>query len=190
MIRAPHHGAPGGGCARTGRRQARAYQRRVPRSLSRQLPWPDGVTAISEPDGVRTYSIYDAPTMSGLVRIGRGSGEGTNPFPLSIYSAPGGLRQGPGGAAQLPAEARTCGNGSRELRVLLSTYGSRGDVEPLVGLVVQLKALGAEVRVCDALFDEALDTNRPSTRGRSRRTATSCTPARGWADLALRSRRP
>jgi vancomycin aglycone glucosyltransferase len=34
------------------------------------------------------------------------------------------------------------------MRVVLSTYGSRGDVEPLVGLAVQLRALGAETRVC------------------------------------------
>jgi vancomycin aglycone glucosyltransferase len=34
------------------------------------------------------------------------------------------------------------------VRVLLSTYGGRGDVEPLVGLAVRLRALGAEVRVC------------------------------------------
>ena len=34
------------------------------------------------------------------------------------------------------------------MRVLLSTYGSRGDVEPMVGLAVQLGAPGAEVRVC------------------------------------------
>jgi vancomycin aglycone glucosyltransferase len=34
------------------------------------------------------------------------------------------------------------------MRVLLSTYGGRGDVEPLVGLAVQVRALGAEVRVC------------------------------------------
>ncbi|MFF3245603.1 glycosyltransferase [Streptomyces sp. NPDC002870] len=34
------------------------------------------------------------------------------------------------------------------MRVLLSTYGSRGDVEPLLGLAVRLRALGAEVRVC------------------------------------------
>lgn len=33
------------------------------------------------------------------------------------------------------------------MRVLLSTYGGRGDVEPLVGLAVRLRALGAEVRV-------------------------------------------
>jgi vancomycin aglycone glucosyltransferase len=33
------------------------------------------------------------------------------------------------------------------MRVLLSTYGSRGDVEPLAGLAVALKALGAEAIV-------------------------------------------
>lgn len=34
------------------------------------------------------------------------------------------------------------------MRVSLSTYGSRGDVAPMVGLAVQLGALGAEVPVC------------------------------------------
>ncbi|WP_369134073.1 glycosyltransferase [Modestobacter sp. I12A-02662] len=34
------------------------------------------------------------------------------------------------------------------MRVLLSTYGSRGDVEPLVALAVQVRSLGADVRVC------------------------------------------
>jgi vancomycin aglycone glucosyltransferase len=34
------------------------------------------------------------------------------------------------------------------MRVLLSTWGSRGDVEPLLGLAVQLRAEGAEVRMC------------------------------------------
>lgn len=34
------------------------------------------------------------------------------------------------------------------MRVLLSTYGSRGDVEPMLGLAVRLRDLGAEVRVC------------------------------------------
>ena len=33
-------------------------------------------------------------------------------------------------------------------RVLLSTYGSRGDVEPMVALALQLQALGAKVRMC------------------------------------------
>jgi len=34
------------------------------------------------------------------------------------------------------------------VRVLLSTWGSRGDVEPLAGLAVRVRELGAEVRVC------------------------------------------
>ncbi|MER6983405.1 glycosyltransferase, partial [Streptomyces carpinensis] len=34
------------------------------------------------------------------------------------------------------------------MRVVLSTWGSRGDVEPVVGLAVRLRELGAEVRVC------------------------------------------
>jgi vancomycin aglycone glucosyltransferase len=34
------------------------------------------------------------------------------------------------------------------MRTLLWTYGSRGNVEPMVGLAVQLGTLGAEVRVC------------------------------------------
>ncbi|QUQ69289.1 glycosyltransferase [Kutzneria sp. CA-103260] len=34
------------------------------------------------------------------------------------------------------------------MRVLLSTSGSRGDVEPLAALAVRLQALGAEVRMC------------------------------------------
>jgi len=34
------------------------------------------------------------------------------------------------------------------MRVMLSTYGSRGDVKPLAGLAAQLRTLGAAVRVC------------------------------------------
>ena len=40
------------------------------------------------------------------------------------------------------------------MRVLLSTWGSRGDVEPLAGLAVRLRDLGAEVRVCAPPDDE------------------------------------
>jgi vancomycin aglycone glucosyltransferase len=45
------------------------------------------------------------------------------------------------------------------MQVLLTTYGSRGDVEPMMGLAVQLRALGAQVRVCappDEEFAELL----------------------------------
>ena len=40
------------------------------------------------------------------------------------------------------------------MRVLLSTYGSRGDVEPMAGLGAELQALGAEVVVCAPPDDE------------------------------------
>jgi hypothetical protein len=49
------------------------------------------------------------------------------------------------------------------MRVLLSTYGSRGDVQPLAGLAVALQALGAEALVCappDVEFTDLLDRAR------------------------------
>src|SRR5205814_6944112 len=63
--------------------------------------------------------------------------EGNRSPPFSTYSVLGGLRQDPGRGAE-----------SSAMRVLLSTYGGRGDVEPLVGLAVAVQALGAEARVC------------------------------------------
>jgi vancomycin aglycone glucosyltransferase len=45
------------------------------------------------------------------------------------------------------------------VRVLLSSYGSRGDVEPVAALAVRLRELGAEARVCappDQEFEELL----------------------------------
>ncbi|GGW34549.1 glycosyltransferase [Streptomyces xantholiticus] len=67
------------------------------------------------------------------------------------------------------------------MRVLLSTYGSRGDVEPLVGLAVQLRALGAEVRVCappDEDFAHRLgDVGVPMVPvGQSARALTTAAP--------------
>jgi hypothetical protein len=43
------------------------------------------------------------------------------------------------------------------MRVLLSTYGSRGDVEPMAGLGVALQALGVEA-VVSAPPDEEFQT--------------------------------
>ena len=64
------------------------------------------------------------------------------------------------------------------MRVLLSTSGGRGD-EPLVGLAVRLRALGAEVQVC-APPDRA---ERPSdsSEGRQRKMRTCQT--RGSTEL-------
>ena len=45
------------------------------------------------------------------------------------------------------------------MRVLLTTDGSRGNVQPLVGLAVQVRELGAKVQVCappDQEFAELL----------------------------------
>ncbi|MDX2296504.1 MULTISPECIES: glycosyltransferase [Streptomyces] len=47
------------------------------------------------------------------------------------------------------------------MRVVLSTYGARGSVEPMAGLAVRLRERGAEVRVCappDEEFTELLAT--------------------------------
>lgn len=52
----------------------------------------------------------------------------------------------PGGQPQPGTKATD--EGEHTMRVLLSTYGTRGDVEPLVALSVRLRALGAEVRMC------------------------------------------
>lgn len=43
------------------------------------------------------------------------------------------------------------------MRVLLSTYGSRGDVEPIVALAMRLRELGAEVRCCAPPDEEFRD---------------------------------
>jgi len=58
-----------------------------------------------------------------------------------------GLPQALGHAIQSLAEARTDGQGSHDMHVLLSTYGSRGDVESSVGRAVQVRARGAAALV-------------------------------------------
>ena len=49
------------------------------------------------------------------------------------------------------------------MRVLLSTYDSRGGVEPLIALAVRLQELGSEVRVCAPPDEES--TKRLASRG-------------------------
>ncbi|MFD7474576.1 glycosyltransferase [Streptomyces sp. NPDC059837] len=74
--------------------------------------------------------------------------------------------------------------------MLLSTYGSRGDVEPLAGLAVRLRELGAEVRVCappDEDFARRLaGVSVPLVPvGRSARALTTAAPSP--ADLPRRA---
>src|SRR3712207_561665 len=44
-----------------------------------------------------------------------------------------------------------------KLRVVLSTYGSGGDVEPMVALAVRSRALGVEARMCAPPDQESAD---------------------------------
>jgi len=69
------------------------------------------------------------------------------------------------------------------MRVLLSTYGSRGDVQPLVGLGLALQALGVEALVsapADAEFAELLHrADLP--------LAPAFMPVRQWIEMAKQS---
>ncbi|MEU6554441.1 glycosyltransferase [Streptomyces sp. NPDC046915] len=80
------------------------------------------------------------------------------------------------------------------MRVLLMSYGSRGDIEPMTALAVQLRALGAEARVCAPPdFAELLDDAdiplapigrpvRPMVKGAV--TGTAPMPAEGLSQRA------
>jgi UDP:flavonoid glycosyltransferase YjiC (YdhE family) len=59
------------------------------------------------------------------------------------------------------------------VRVLLSAYGSRGGVEPVVGPVVRLRAPGAEVRVC-------APPDCAAAAGGDALAASGVVPAGGW----------
>jgi len=66
--------------------------------------------------------------------------EGEYPL-LSIFSIQrsGGLAARPGSCRIIAGRARNLRRRGTRMRVLLSTYGSRGHVEPLVGLAVRLR---------------------------------------------------
>jgi len=62
------------------------------------------------------------------------------------------------------------------MRVMLSTIGSRGDVQPLVALASHLKALGQDVRVCVPPdfreWIESLEITTTSTTGHNESTCS------------------
>ena len=95
-------------------------------------------------------------------------------MPLLRYSGLGGLRQD----SESSAGPRTDEDIGDDVRVLLSTYGGRRD-EPLVGLAVRLRALGAEVRVC-APPDWA---ERPADSSEGRQREMRTCPTRGSTEL-------
>ena len=73
------------------------------------------------------------------------------------------------------------------MRVLLSTYGSRGDVEVMVGLAVRLRALDTEVRVSapphkefERLIAAQFDTVAAVAEGCDALVATGVMPAGAW----------
>jgi hypothetical protein len=72
------------------------------------------------------------------------------------------------------------------VRVLLSTYGRRGDVEPVVGLAVPLRAFGAEVRVCAS--PDWAERPADSSEGTQREMRTC--PTRGSTELEAPVIRP
>jgi len=63
------------------------------------------------------------------------------------------------------------------MRVMLSTIGSRGDVQPLVALASHLKALGQDVRVCVPPdfreWIESLEITTTSTTGHNESTCSA-----------------
>jgi hypothetical protein len=111
-------------------------------------------------------------------RMTKAKARRSHSLPLLTYSRQGGLRQDPGRAAESAADQERTKTWGHDVRVLLSTYGGRGD-EPLVGLAVRLRALGSEVRVC-APADWA---ERPADSSVGRQPEMRTRPTRGSAEL-------
>ena len=89
--------AEGGAAAARRARYVPALRRRAVQGRSF---WIDVPPYAARCRFVRRLSVHSGRKRQGVTRS----------LPLSMYSAPGGLRQDPGRAAESPAEARTCGN--------------------------------------------------------------------------------
>ena len=72
------------------------------------------------------------------------------------------------------------------MRILLSTYGSRGDVEPLAAVATALRALGAQAVVCTSADEEFVALlDRAGVE-----LAPACMPIRQWIEEARRAPMP
>lgn len=69
------------------------------------------------------------------------------------------------------------------MRIVLSTYGSRGDIEPMAGLAAALQALGAEAVVSAPADQEFVDLLERA----GAELAPAFMPVREWIDSAKRS---
>src|SRR5437879_1829156 len=74
--------------------------------------------------------------------------KGAGEYPLTRHSKYRAHRGACGKTQVVPQNRRTYGGGKSEMHVLPSTHGSRADVEPMAGLAVRSRALGAQVRGC------------------------------------------
>jgi len=145
------------------------------------------MSGLGGPPAARTLPLYAARRRftRSLSVPADGKRQGDLSLPPLTYSALGGLRQDPGRGAESSAEANLRKWG-HDVRVLLSTGGGRGDVEPVVGLAVRSRALGAQVRVC-ALPDSA---ERPTDSSEGRQPEMRTCPVRGSTELETPVIRP
>src|SRR5690349_14586104 len=88
-----------------------------------------------------------------MLAVGTPGTKRFSPGVLRIYRVRG-LAGRPGACFRIVTR---CNTGSCERRVLLTTFGSRGDVQPVLALAVAVRALGADARVCAPPDQEFLE---------------------------------
>jgi hypothetical protein len=114
-------------------------------------------------------------------RTAKGKGKGKEISLLATLNVfrTGGLAARPGSWRRIVGRGYNLRKWGHDVRVLLSTYGGRGDVEPVVGLAVRLRALGAQVRVCAP----PKWAERPADSSEGRQPEMRTCPTRGSTEL-------
>src|SRR4029450_5172844 len=100
----------------------------------------------STPCGKTSMPVAAWPLRGESVRPQRTISETRLGTPLRFqFTSHMGLGRSPGSCRIIVGRGRTYGKwGRSEMRALLSTHRPRGDVEPMVGLAAQSRALGGE----------------------------------------------